>query len=104
MGKQPLTYYSKREEHLNVFTHALGLVLSIVALVVLVRHAVSSGTTRHIVSFTIFGASLILLYSASTFYHYTQSPSLRKKLNINPKCENLEEAAQSDPPAGRQTC
>ncbi len=82
MGKQPLTYYSKREEQLNVFTHALGLVLSIVALVVLVRHAASSGTTRHIVSFTIFGASLILLYSASTFYHYAQSPSLRKKLNI----------------------
>ena len=82
MSKQPLTYYSKREEQLNVFTHALGLVLSIVALVVLIRHAVASGTIRHIVSFTIFGASLILLYSASTFYHYAQSPSLRKKLNI----------------------
>ena len=82
MSKQPLTYYSKREEQLNVFTHGLGLILSIVALVVLVRHAIDSGTTRHIVSFTIFGASLILLYSASTFYHYTQSPSLRKKLNI----------------------
>ena len=30
------------------------------------------GTTKHLVSFTIFGASLILLYSASTFYHYFQ--------------------------------
>lgn len=82
MNKKHLTYYSKKEEQLNVFTHGLGLVLSIIAFVVLVLHALNAGTIRHVVSFTIFGASLILLYSASTFYHYTQSPALRKKLNI----------------------
>jgi len=82
MDNRHLTYYDKTEEKLNVITHGLGLVLSIAALVFLVIHAANMGTARHIVSFTIFGASLILLYSASTFYHYAQNPKLRKKLNI----------------------
>lgn len=82
MDKNHLTYYDKTEEKLNIITHALGLVLSIAALILLIIHANKYGTTRHIVSFTIFGASLILLYSASTFYHYVQKPELRRKLNI----------------------
>lgn len=82
MKNEHLTYYNSKEEKLNVITHAIGLVLSIVALVLLVIHASNHGTIRHIVSFSIFGASLILLYSASTFYHYSQNPELRKKLNI----------------------
>lgn len=77
-----LTYYSKGEERLNVISHAVGLVLSVVALVLLVFYASTEGQAAHIVSFSIYGASLILLYSASTFYHYVQSPKLRKKLNI----------------------
>ena len=51
-------------------------------MVLLVIHASKHGTARHIVSFTIFGASLILLYSASTLYHYSQKPDIRRKLNI----------------------
>ena len=82
MKKEHITYYPKTEEKLNIITHAIGVVLSIVALVLLVIHASEHGTTRHIVSFTIFGASLILLYSASTIYHYSQKPELRRKLNI----------------------
>ncbi len=82
MDDKHLTYYSKTEEKLNVLTHALGLLLSILALVLLIIHASKNGDLKHIISFTIFGASLVLLYSASTFYHYTQNPKLRKKLNI----------------------
>jgi len=82
MKNEHLTYYNSKEEKLNVITHALGLVLSIAALVLLIIHASYNGSARHIVSFTIFGASLILLYSASTFYHYSQRPEYRRKLNI----------------------
>lgn len=82
MDKKHLTYYNSIEEKLNVITHGIGLVLSIVALVLLILHANEMGTSRHIVSFTIFGSSLILLYSASTFYHYSQKPRIRRKLNI----------------------
>lgn len=82
MKEEHLTYYDKKEEKLNVASHAIGLVLSIAALVLLVVHAIKNGTASHIVSFTIFGASLVLLYSASTIYHYSQKPDLRRKLNI----------------------
>ena len=82
MQEEHLTYYNTTEEKLNVITHGIGLVLSIIALILLVLHANEMGTARHIVSFTIFGASLILLYSASTFYHYFQHPTIRRKLNI----------------------
>ena len=82
MTNKLVTYYNTTEEKLNVITHAVGLILSIVALVFLIIHASYNGTARHIISFTIFGASLILLYSASTLYHYSQKPNLRRKLNI----------------------
>jgi hemolysin III len=77
-----ITYYDLSEEKINIITHAIGLLLSIAALVLLIIHASSNGSARHIVSFTIFGASMILLYSASTLYHYSQTPNLRRKLNI----------------------
>lgn len=82
MKNENITYYPATEEKINIITHAIGLILSIVALVLLVIHASKHGTARHVVSFTIFGASLILLYSASTIYHYSQKPALRKMLNI----------------------
>ncbi len=82
LEEKHLTYYNNTEEKLNVITHGIGLVLSIVALVLLLQHASEMGTTKHMVSFAIFGASLILLYSASTFYHYFQNPEIRRKLNI----------------------
>jgi len=82
MDEKHLTYYSATEEKLNVLTHAIGLVLSIVAFILLILHANEMGTAKHIVSFTIFGVSLIVLYSASTFYHYFQQPHIRRKLNI----------------------
>ena len=50
-------------------THMIGAALAVPGLVVLVYLAASYATTWHIVSFAIFGASLILLYTASTVYH-----------------------------------
>ena len=76
------TYYERKEEQINVISHAIGLVLSIIALVFLVVYAVRYGTATHVVSFSIYGTSLIVLYSASTFYHYSKSPKLRSRLNI----------------------
>lgn len=80
--KNKLTFYDSREETLNILTHALGLLLSVVALVLLVVYASLYGDVWHITSFAIFGASLIVLYAASTFYHYATKPEIRLKLNI----------------------
>ena len=82
MEKEKITYYDLKEEKLNVISHFIGLVLSVIALVLLVYYASVEGSAWHVVSFSIYGASLIVLYSASTLYHYTQQPELRQKLNI----------------------
>ena len=82
MKPKRTTYYDPKEEKLNVLSHGIGLVLSIVALVLLVVYSSLEGGPWHIVSFSIYGVSLIVLYSASTLYHYVQSPKLRHKLNI----------------------
>ena len=74
--------YDSKEETLNVITHGIGFILSIVALVILIVYAAKYGTARHITSFAIFGGSLIVLYAASTLYHYAKNPELRLKLNI----------------------
>ncbi|MCH8953770.1 hemolysin III family protein [candidate division KSB1 bacterium] len=70
------------EEKINIISHAVGFILSIVALVLLVTHANLHGDVWHIVSFSIFGASLIILYAASTFYHNAKKPELRNRLKI----------------------
>jgi len=82
MEQHKTTFYEPKEEKFNVISHAIGLVLSIVALVLLVVYSSLYGNSWHIVSFSIYGASLILLYSASTFYHYAENPKLRHRLNV----------------------
>lgn len=61
--------YSTGEEIANSITHGIGAALAIAALVILVVFAALRGTVWHIVSFSIFGATLVLLYFASTLYH-----------------------------------
>ena len=75
-------YYSPIEEKINTISHAVGFILCIVALVLLVMHATQNGDVWHIVSFSVFGASLIILYAASTFYHSAKKSELRNRLNI----------------------
>ena len=57
------------EETAHVVTHAIGLVLSVAGLVVLVVLASLRGDAWHVVSASIYGTTLILLYGASTVYH-----------------------------------
>ncbi len=77
-----IKYYPPIEEEINIISHAIGLILSIVAFVLLVTHANLHGNAWHIVSFSIFGASLIILYATSTFYHSAKKPELRSRLRI----------------------
>ncbi len=51
------------------FSHLAGALLSVAALVSLLCVAISNRDVWQIVSFSIFGASMILLYSASATYH-----------------------------------
>ncbi|MDF2521739.1 MAG: hemolysin, partial [Clostridia bacterium] len=60
---------AKLREPVSGLSHLIGAVLSLVGLVLMIYYAVQVGTVWHIVSFSIFGGSLILLYTASTIYH-----------------------------------
>lgn len=51
------------------FSHLFGAMLSIAALAVLVTLSAYNATVWHVVSFSIYGASMILLYLASAAYH-----------------------------------
>jgi hemolysin III len=61
--------FSKQEEMANSITHGIGALLSISALVILIVFASISGTLLHIVSFTIFGSTMFILYMSSTLLH-----------------------------------
>jgi len=76
------TFYDTKEEKINVISHFVGLLLSIAALALLVVKASLLGNVWHIVSFSVYGLSLIVLYLASTLYHNSKNPIKRAKLNI----------------------
>ncbi len=64
-----------RGEKLNSVTHLLGSVLALIGLVFLVRRAAFSGDPWKIVSFSIFGVTLVALYTSSALYHGIQGAS-----------------------------
>ncbi|MER2237687.1 MAG: hemolysin III family protein [Psychrobacillus sp.] len=61
--------FSKREELANAIIHGVGTLLSIAALVILIVSSVKYGDAWHVVSFTLFGASMVLLFTSSTLVH-----------------------------------
>lgn len=65
----PRPAQSRREELANSLSHGVGLVLAVAGLAVLVVSAALRGGVEHVVTCTVFGLSLVLLYTASTLYH-----------------------------------
>ena len=67
-----------REEIANTISHGLGLVLALVALPVLVMSAMRAGDVRFLVGVSVFGATMVLLYLASTLYHSTTHEAAKR--------------------------
>ncbi|MBM0067330.1 PAQR family membrane homeostasis protein TrhA [Alkalicoccobacillus gibsonii] len=61
--------FSKDEELANAITHGIGAVISIACLTLLIVFASLYGNAWHIVSFSIYGTSMLLLYASSTLVH-----------------------------------
>ena len=61
----------------NSITHAIGALLSIIAMVILLMVAANQGDTLHLISFSIYGSTLILMYLSSTLYHSFSSPRIK---------------------------
>ena len=70
------------EERVNALTHGVGTALAAVGLIFLVVSAYVYGGLWHVVSFSIYGASLVLLYLASTLYHSFQNEERKHRLRI----------------------
>ncbi len=65
-----------------MLTHAVGGVLALVALTMLVLYACAAHNALRIVAVSVYGASLVLMYFASTSYHWVKSPRSKRALKI----------------------
>ena len=70
------------EEIANSITHGIGAALGTAALVILVVFASLKGDAWQIVSFSIYGASLVILYTASTIYHAITNEKAKRYFRI----------------------
>jgi hemolysin III len=61
--------FTKREEIAHAITHGIGAILSIVGLILLIVFASFNGNPWEIVSVTIFGTTMLLMYLSSTIVH-----------------------------------
>ncbi len=76
--------YTIAEEIAHSITHGLGILFAITALTMMVAYSSMNGNVWQVVSSSIYGATLILMYSASTLYHgvfHAKTKALLKKLD-----------------------
>ena len=72
--------YSLRENFANSIIHGVGFILSIIGMCVLIAFASIYGNVWHVVSCSIYGSTLVFLYTASTLYHSIQLYSAKRVL------------------------
>ena len=72
--------YTFAEEVWNAASHGIGVLFSVAATAVLITLAAVYGNVWSVVSCSIFGFTMILLYSASSFYHAIPYPNAKRIL------------------------
>jgi len=80
MKPSAATAYTPGEELANAITHGIGIVLSLAGLAVLVSLTSLRGDAWSVTATAIFGASLVLLYTASTLYHSFRGERIKRLL------------------------
>ena len=75
-------YDSNNEELANAGTHGLGILLSLAATVMMITKITGTNSRVSLTGVLIFGFSMILLYSSSTFYHLSKGPVIKRLLRI----------------------
>ena len=78
--------YSLREEIAHGVTHGIGALLAIAGLAVLTAQAALHGDLWHVVSVSIFGAALVLMYAASTLFHSIPQPKAKHVFRVLDHC------------------
>ncbi len=75
-----------QEEVANSVTHGLGLLASLAGAFVLVSLSVEQGEAWYVVSASVYGATLVALYAASTLYHALKGTRARNALRVLDHC------------------
>lgn len=78
--------YSIQEEIANAVSHGLGVLLSVAGLTVLLFYAAMEGSISKIISYSVYGTSLIALFLASTLYHAISHEKTKKLFKLLDHC------------------
>lgn len=81
-GKRFYGEYSLSEEVWHIVTHGLGAVLGILALIFMIMRASAAGDTVAVWAVSIYGASIITVFGASTLYHSTFAVPFRRVFEL----------------------
>jgi len=70
--------FTQKEEQANAISHLAGVILSILALIFMLKLSIKEGTVWHVISSSVYGITLILLYLSSTFTHWLKHGKLKE--------------------------
>jgi hemolysin III len=73
---------SRREELANAITHGIGFLASLIGLPILVLAAATRGERSAVIGASVFGATLVALYAASTLYHASTHPTRKQRFRV----------------------
>lgn len=82
MKQELINTYNPTEEKINVYSHVVGIILSIIGLGFLIYKSVHFSDGISILSLIIFGLSMIILYAASSLYHAATDLTKRARLKV----------------------
>ena len=82
MNVKSVKYYPPLEEKINIGSHLLGLLLSVVGMVLLMVQAFKNGSLVYQLACTVYGLSMIALYAASSIYHSRKTPHIRIRMRV----------------------
>ena len=91
MKRTPLSHralpsYTREEEAMNTITHAAGILLGIIALVLCVIQAATQGNGYGVVSAVIYGAAMTAMFTISSVYHGLQPNMAKKVMQVIDHC------------------
>jgi hemolysin III len=88
MGNRDITIpkYSLSEELISSISHGVGALLGIAALVLCIVKGAFNGSAMQVVSCSIYGSSLIILYTMSCLYHALKVNLAKKIFRIIDHC------------------
>ncbi|PAJ73790.1 hypothetical protein CJF42_13750 [Pseudoalteromonas sp. NBT06-2] len=80
------TTYSVNEEIANSVSHGIATLLSVAGLTLLLTNAIDQQNITKVISFSIYGSSLIILFLASTLYHAFSSKKVKQTFKLLDHC------------------